>query len=429
MRSHACQRIQDPALLTSTDSRYHFCQMDCLVNLALQGKDSRLVLHRGFAEKQSPNEGVVWREQEGTEKLYEDDVENHSNVHKLSRLIEEQPPNYFYTQSCNQMTCKGLGVLRKWITSPQTVKKVQTKHRLTAEEAEQTIRLSAAPFVQRSWNAFIDLWMSYIIYSPEQPLGPIDWAWYRKEFQDQTGNVSHIHSILKTIYDTTTKEGRKNVLEKIRGALADLLHYQELCKLKDECVIDSFECYEDILNDAVKYLTHKCGPQCQVPRTDADGKTIWVCKRPDNWLLSSAPGSHCTEEVHVQRSQAALEILEELGFAENTPDAGIRIIHPKLQMKRHIPKCSQQDGKFSPTNGEIFVKFPSSQNIQEASGHCLSTYLAGYVASVDKVAKVNLKSPTKYSPNTLRATYESLHNTKIASVRQHNQKKEDESNK
>jgi hypothetical protein len=61
MCSHACQRLQDGALLTSTDSRYHFTEMDCLVNVGLRGQDARLVLHRVFAERQSPNEGVTWR--------------------------------------------------------------------------------------------------------------------------------------------------------------------------------------------------------------------------------------------------------------------------------------------------------------------------------------------------------------------------------
>jgi hypothetical protein len=58
--------------------------MDCFVNLALRGNDSRLVLHRGFNERQNPNKGVVWKEKEEMEELYKDDVENHSNVHKLS---------------------------------------------------------------------------------------------------------------------------------------------------------------------------------------------------------------------------------------------------------------------------------------------------------------------------------------------------------
>jgi hypothetical protein len=136
-------------------------------------------------------------------------------VHKLSQLIEESPAHRFYTQSYNQETCKGLGKLRKWITSPEAVQKVMTKYRLTKDEATETIRQSAAPFVQPSLNAFIDLWMKHISYSPEQPLGPIDWAWYRKEFQDLTGNVSHIHSVIKTLLDTTTEEGRSELLQKI----------------------------------------------------------------------------------------------------------------------------------------------------------------------------------------------------------------------
>jgi hypothetical protein len=138
-------------------------------------------------------------------------VENHSNVHKLSRLIDEDGADLFYTLSCNQKTCRGLSVLHKWITSEEAVEKVKVKYNLTYEEAKETIRTSAAPYVQRSWNAFFDLWMRYIINSPEQPLGPIDWAWFHREFQDMTGNVSHGHCILKTLYDTKTEEGKNKV--------------------------------------------------------------------------------------------------------------------------------------------------------------------------------------------------------------------------
>jgi hypothetical protein len=130
------------------------------------------------------------------------------------------------------------------------------------------------------------------------------------------------------------------------------------------------------------------------------------------------------QDVPVHHSQAALEILEELGFAAKNSNGDIKITHPKLKMERHVPKCLPCDGKLSPTNGELFVKFPSSKNIQHAGGHCLSAYLAGYAASMDKVAKIHLKGPTRYSPNTCQATHESLHNTKIASVKHYHQKKE-----
>jgi hypothetical protein len=124
-----------------------------------------------------------------------------------------------------------------------------------------------------------------------------------------------------------------------------------------------------------------------------------------------------------------LEILEELGFAAKNSNGNIKITHPKLKIECHVPKCSPYDSKLSPTNGELFVKFPSSQDIQHAGGHCLSAYLAGYVASVDKVAKIHLKGPTRYLPNTFQATHESLHNTKITSVKPYRQKKEQEISK
>jgi hypothetical protein len=106
MRLHASICINDPGLLTSTDSRYHFLTMDTLVNLGLRGNDSRLLLHRGFAERQDKNEGVAICTEEGTEELYDDNVDNHSNVHKLSRLCEEDPGHFFYTQSCIKLLPK-----------------------------------------------------------------------------------------------------------------------------------------------------------------------------------------------------------------------------------------------------------------------------------------------------------------------------------
>ena len=291
---------------------------------------------------------------------------------------------------------------------------MKTKYNLTYEEAKETIRTSAAPYVQRSWNEFFDLWMRYIINSPEQPLGPIYWAWFCKEFQDMTGNVSHGHCILKTLYNTKTEEGKNKVLVLIRGSLANLLHYKELCKLKDEGHIDSLDCYQELLNDATRYLTHKCSPRCQIPKTDTNGKTMWVCKCPNNWLLSPAPGEHTIREVSIQHSDIAMEILRELDFA-----TGDKITHPKLRMTQHIPKCSRKEGKFSPTNGELFAKFPSSQNLQQAGGRCILSYLAGYVASV-----VHVKGPTKYSPAEFRAVHESLGNTKIASVKHYHERKD-----
>jgi hypothetical protein len=424
MRTHATIRINDPALLTSTDSRYHFLTMDALVNLGLRGQDSRLLLHRGFAESQDKNEGIVARTEEGYEELYDDTVDNSANVHKLSRLCADDPAHLFYTQSCNQSSAKALGILRKWVVSNEAVNCVMKKYQLCREEASSILRASAAPFVQSTWNVFIDVWMNYIINSPEEPLGRVDWAWIRKEFQDHTGNVSHIHCILKLFYDATTEHGLAQILDKIRGAVADLVRWDEVSNLVEAGALESKDCLIEILQQAVQYLSHKCGPRCMIVKKDDNGKDYFVCKRPFNWLLTNNPGVHSMEEVKVAHTTTALEILKEVGFAEDDHNSEtIRITNPQLHMIRHIPKCCKSDGKFSATNGKLFCMFPSASNLQFANGHCLAAYITAYMTDVDKVATIHLHAPTKRQPDTVRGKYESLNNTKIKSVKFHHEQR------
>ena len=333
MRSHSFIRVNDPSLLTSTDNRYHFLAMDILINLGLRGNDSHLLLHRGFAESQDKNEGVALRSQDGTEELYDDNVENHSNVHKLSRLCEQDTPHFFYTQTCNQKTAIGLRIIRNWVISSEAMETVISKYNLCTEEAEKILRVSAAPYVQSTWNIFIDIWMNYITNSPEEPLGPIDWVWTRKEFQDKTGNVSHLHVLIKTLIDDSTIEGKNIILQKIRGALADLFHADELDELIRVGIIDSKACLINIYETAIQYLTHQCGPRCQIVKKNENNEDVLICKRPYNWVMTSNPGVHCMEELFVSHTSVALDIMRTLGLAEDHPTKGIQIIHPKLQKK------------------------------------------------------------------------------------------------
>ena len=417
MRSHAFIRINDPALLTMTDSRYHFLTMDILINLGLRGNDSRLLLHRGFAEKQGKQQGVAIRTEDGTEELYDDNVDNHANVHKLSRLCEKDPPHFFYTQTCNQTSAIGLRMLRTWVTSSKCIQSIMTKYNITRQEAEQTLRASAAPFVQSTWNVFINIWLQYIINSPEQPLGPIDWAWIRKEFQDKTGNVSHVHALIKTFIDVSTNDGKMQVMDKIRGAISDLIRYDEENRLIELGIVKSKECLIDILQNAIKYLTHKCGPRCMIIKKDEHGNDVFVCKRPYQWLLTSNPGVHSMQEIFVSHNTSTLHVLNELGLAKHHPTRGMIITHPDLCSIRHIPKCTKADGKFSPTNGFLFACYPSASNVQFVTTHCLSAYLSAYIADIDHVALVHLHPPDSNNPNIINGQYESLNNTKIKSIK------------
>lgn len=179
---HAIARITNPANLCSTNPRYHYFQFDELVNIGLRGKDSRIVLHRGFADSQG-EDGVRFRESSDCDELYGETSENHANVHKLSAMVGARPAHYFLTFSCNQETCMGLKVIREWVTSLEAQDIISKKYNLEPEEASKYLRESAAPYILRSWNEVIDIWMRYIIHSEDAPLHHIEYCWYRKEFQ------------------------------------------------------------------------------------------------------------------------------------------------------------------------------------------------------------------------------------------------------
>jgi hypothetical protein len=191
MREHAQMRISNPAIPTSVDPSYHFMLLDQLTNLGACGKHTRTVLHRGFADHQR-KDGISFREHSADggdcSEMYGETNENHANVHKLSALVNERRPHFFFTQTCNQNTCRGLRILREWITSTDAIIHLAQKYGLDFKEAKHYLRESSAPYVSRSWNEVVDMWMKYIIHSPEAPLGPIDYAWYRKEFQGMTNN-------------------------------------------------------------------------------------------------------------------------------------------------------------------------------------------------------------------------------------------------
>ena len=139
MRGHAWTRVQDPALLTSTNHTYQFMQLDVLTNVAMRGNDSRLVLHRGFAEKQSASEGVAFRnrEENDNEELYKDDVENFSNIHKLTRLFETSLLTIFTLKRPTILQPRelrfyeiGLQVPKRFFFSCPTIPSPRKMHRL-----------------------------------------------------------------------------------------------------------------------------------------------------------------------------------------------------------------------------------------------------------------------------------------------------------
>ena len=224
------------------------------------------------------------------------------------------------------------------------------------------------------------------------------------------GNVSHIHAILRTLFDITKPKELEQLLNKIRGCIADLFHEMELIKMRKEGWISSVEHLIELLNQAQAYLTHHCDDRCQIPKTDDDGNTVYICKRKDNFYRTLTPQMHTMQSLGIKYSAEATRILNRLGLMK-----GEEVLVDYLKSEFHVPPSSQLDPKFSPTNPELFIQFPSSQNLQFTTGESICGYLVKYVTINDDLARVHLIPPRKEDPTHAKAVIERLHNTKITS--------------
>ena len=193
---------------------------------------------------------------------------------------------------------------------------------------------------------------------------------YTQCIAEKQSNVSHIHAILRTLFDISTPDGLRQVLDKIRGCVADLIRLKDAHYFTERGFMSSVEQLVEILETAKKFLTHHCHERCQIPKIDANGNTVFVCKVQDNYMKTLTPSIHSLKGMRVHHTPEAKKIYNRLGFLrEDTPTTNL------MRSERHIPICSSSDPKFSPTNGHLFVCFPSSQNLQFPTSYALSAYL------------------------------------------------------
>ncbi|MEM1010425.1 MAG: hypothetical protein AAGJ35_15635, partial [Myxococcota bacterium] len=224
------------------------------------------------------------------------------------------------------------------------------------------------------------------------------------------GNLSHIHAILRTKLDISKPEELNEILDKIRGCVSNLVNPGEFTELKEKGLISSVDHLVEILELAKAYLTHHCHDRCQIPKTDSNGNTVYVCKVQENYYRSRNPEVHTIETVNVNRTCGAEAIYERLNMMKDG-----EVLEECLKSEFHVPVSSLQDPKFSPTNPHLFSCFPSSQNLQFTTGRTISSYLVKYVTKVDDVARALIKPPGTRDPSHARAVVEKLHNTKITS--------------
>jgi len=245
-------RVTNPALGTSTDSRYLCYAFDTVVNLGCRHEDTRVVLHRGIVGTKS---GIALRE-DNFSHFNVDSVDSRPTVNKLAAAVAEKQATYFFTHTPNASDHFGLAPIRAWICSDEAI----VAHGgnfcdlKQYEEIREALRQAAGIVLLRNWMETAVIYMEYINHSPEHPLGDVEHMWWRFEFQDAVGNLPHIHALL------WLKDGTEDFTvteDRIRGSNVDLLSTEGILSCWGEAM--------EVKDLAKKLLTHICSSRCQRP--------------------------------------------------------------------------------------------------------------------------------------------------------------------
>ena len=392
---------------------------DSIANLSCRGEDTRLVLRQG-----GMTNNLSLKKENKSLMFDSDSIESRPHVNQLCAKMRDRGATYFGSHSANQHDHFGLKSIKEWIDSDELHKLTMNElldHKCTSTETLQdqcktSIMECSTIILLRHWQETTELYMNYICHSPEEPLGKVMHAWYRHEYQEAAGNLSHLHYLLWL----DPCEDENTTLGRIRGSWLDFITPNEVQQfINDGMNIEDADVLK-IQDLAERFLTHTCSSNRCMKRRGTDGKL--QCRVSNNGLESPTPHKHVIIEVDVYHTEAASEILVQLGLMQKLDNGKFVPLTPALQGHKHYPPCRPADGKFSPCNNRLFAATMSNQNTVYVTGFFASRYVAKYSAKIDESTRVFIGAGQEEA-NTLTLDVQFLHNTKITGSKINEEKK------
>ena len=425
--NHVRNRIQLADATSGVDYRYHTYMFDSLLNRNLSNEDSRVVLNRGVASCNTPA-GLKVREKD--DHFFSDSIDNRQNVMNLTESQKYYRSNWFITITANQKLTFGLSPVKNWIDGDGWVPEVEKiiGRELEYDEMREfrtAVHDSSCTLMTRCWLKVRYIIMAYIMDSLEKPFGDLLTLFWRDEYQDGEGNLSHIHGLARAVVGS---EGELRVLrDKIRGFNADIVRIEEVDDFVERGIFDRHEDWYTMSEEARMLLTH---------RTDRNKKRVGtgdsdvVSRVLDPVHLTPDCTQHVAVRINPGHTPEVVAILARCGLCDVPPaydPSRFEGEHELLQCTRHYPPVRAGEHSMSPVHGALFAAMRSMSNVQVVAGYTIARYVTKYLIKVDKnshtVCRVSAHDESKVS-----AKHSFLFNTKIAQSNT-NETKRIESNK
>lgn len=427
-RTTAKMMITNPNSSTSNDLNLISYCFDVQCNHASRGEHSRIINRNGFQVDTTGPLGIKARGDCGT--TLNESMDSHQGALDLAAAQKVSPFHLFLTFTVNQRGHLGLKHLHEHKSSTGWIEKcfgdLNLLNDFDIREAKQAMEQAYGIAVTRCWLEVSTLWLDYISYGLDSAIGKTKEVFYRHEYQEATGNVSHLHGLVSL---DTMERNEKEFQEFLSGLqsceVATIVSEKDIQHLLDAGLKDST--YWTVRDNADKILRHSCASRrCLVRRDTADGQESFRCKKPHPVFDSIVPERDEFVPIPVELSESCLDVLKMVGMYKEPQFEGDigEFSNPMFLPKRHMGFCSSgARDNMSPAHGVWFAFTNSMQNLQLVHNtDGVARYIAKYVVNIDKGNRVVVWADSK-NKNCFIIEKQFLHNTKTAQSNINEEKK------
>ena len=416
VQQHVRTRLTCPSCATNSDPRYITHCYDIMANLAASQNDTRLVINRGLTVAKDKYGNLGVRGGSGDSSLL-GSVDSKQMVKNLCSSQKKTSWSFFLTFTANQSRHPGLKPLRNWLETKGWRNVFPGYCDLTdsvQKEIDDAINQAAAGLMLRIWEETSKIFLDYLTQSKNSPYRNVKATFSRREYQSNSGNLSHAHIIIAVNWDALTVEERDFVNNLARGSVYDVVRSHEIPDYIDQELINSQDDVCTLVDDATIFLTHKCNNRCLVKTSDGGFR----CRMPR--YMNMTPD--CTKqhfiELPVIITEECWSRLNKIGLAnpvfdydgnKNKFESSLGFFHPK----RWIPAVVPGEALLSPFESQTFCVCQSMQNCQrldQAGGCC--KYTCKYLGKVDKQNYITVTT-NKDNKGGIQTNSTYLHNTKV----------------
>ena len=370
---------------TSTDDNFSAHLYDIQANAASTGIDSRLATRAGFKVSTTSSSGLQLGDYNQTE--LNESLDSGQGAMNLAAAAVKLNFDIFLTYTCNQSSHPGICHLHKWKESKEWsrhVKGYECFSSFQKDDVDKSMEMAYSNVLTRSWLEVRKLWLQFIIYSTTTKLGRVSHAFFRDEYQECVGNLSHIHGLLGLYSgDMKDEDFVKFVCELQANCVADIIPPSEFEDYTRQGLIKDHNDWTSVESLADKILSHTCTKRCLIRRNHTGiFSEDFSCKKQHPVFDSIDPLKDDFIPLPFDFSESCLDALQKTGLWI-PPSPGFpkgQFKHHMLEPKRHMGFCHPGAREnMSPVTGQHFAFTRSMQNMQVITG---TNGVARYVVKV-----------------------------------------------